>query len=126
MIHDFTLPVISPGLLIAVAALFVTTVFLLTFPLRGGNGQHAGAGPGALTVWALRESLTAPSIRHPEFAALFKAALREQKHFGPARLRAKLEPPPYVGAHRKLVEHVVDAVHPRVQVCLDPDEVRPH
>lgn len=125
MIEEFALAVVSPGVFIAGGALFVTAVFLLTFPLRGGNGQHAGAGPGALTVWSLRDSLHARSSRHPEFAELFRAALREERRFGPARVRAELEPPPYVGVHRKMVEFVADVVHPGVQVHLDPGALRP-
>ncbi|MEB3370742.1 hypothetical protein [Saccharopolyspora mangrovi] len=126
MIQVFTLPVLSPGLLFAVGTLLVTAVFLLTFPLRGGHGQHAGSGPGALTVWALRDSLIARSALNSEFAVFFREVLRAERHLGPARLRARTEPPPYVGAHRKIVEHVADVVHPRVQVRLDPDAFRPH
>ncbi len=40
----------------AMIALFaLATAVLLAFPLRSGNGEHADAGPGALTVQRLRE-----------------------------------------------------------------------
>ncbi|MGW1677040.1 hypothetical protein [Saccharopolyspora sp. NPDC002376] len=32
---------------------------LALIPIRGGNGQHAGAGPGAVMVWQLSETLEA-------------------------------------------------------------------
>ncbi|MGP4018476.1 hypothetical protein [Saccharopolyspora sp. 5N708] len=37
-----------------VAALLVALGF---FPLRSGNGQHAHAGPGTVSVWQLRDSV---------------------------------------------------------------------
>ena len=40
----------------ATIALFaLATAVLLAFPLRSGNGEHAHAGPGTLTVHRLRE-----------------------------------------------------------------------
>ncbi|RRO13723.1 hypothetical protein EIL87_22315 [Saccharopolyspora rhizosphaerae] len=126
MFHAFTLPEVSPGLLIAAGSLLVTVVFLLTFPLRGGHGQHAGSGPGTLTVWALRESLAKPPAQPSEIAAFLLEAMRAERRPGTARERAKLEPPPYVGVHRKAVEHVIDVVHPRVPVFLAPGALRPH
>ncbi|MCI2418687.1 hypothetical protein MOQ72_14700 [Saccharopolyspora sp. K220] len=42
---------------ISVAAVLLVALGL--FPLRGGNGQHAHAGPGTVSVWQLRESILA-------------------------------------------------------------------
>lgn len=126
MFHGFTLLESSPGWLVVAGALLVTAVFLLTFPLRGGHGQHAGSGPGALTVWALRESLKPRSPHFDYIAELFRLMRLEPKPVGPARVRAKLEPPPYVGAHRIRAEDLVDFIHPRVEVYLDPAALRPH
>lgn len=126
MFHVITLLESSPGWFVVAGALFVTAVFLLTFPLRGGHGQHAGSGPGALTVWALRESLKPRSPHFHEIAELFRLMMLEAKPVGPARLRQKLEPPPYVGAHRRRDETPVELIHPRVDVYLDPAALRPH
>lgn len=80
--------------------ILVTGVFALTFPLRGGNGQHAHAGPGALTVPQLDARVkTAPRPRKPNPEQL--ARLVAQAEYLPKRMRDKLElPPPYVGKHR--------------------------
>ena len=126
MFHGFKLLELSSEWLVVAGSLFVTAVFLLTFPLRGGHGQHAGSGPGALTVWALRESLKPRSPHFHEIAELFRLMSLEPKPVGPARVREKLEPPPYVGAHRSQVEDLVELIHPRVEVYLDPAALRPH
>lgn len=46
----------------AVAVVFAITALL---PLRGGHGQHANAGPGAVLVWQLVDG-NAAETRHPE------------------------------------------------------------
>ncbi|WP_406688362.1 hypothetical protein REH65_17615 [Saccharopolyspora sp. ID03-671] len=125
MFHEITLQVFSTGWLVGVGALLVTAVVLLTFPLRGGNGQHAGSGPGALTVWALQKSIRERS-ELSEFARYFIAVLEADRRPGTARMRARTEPPPYIGAHRLRERFHADVCHPRVQVELGPALIRPH
>jgi hypothetical protein len=78
----------------------VTGVLTLVLPLRGGNGQHAHAGPGALTVPQLDARVeAAPRPPKPDPEQL--ARLAAQAEYLPRRMREKLElPPPYVGRHR--------------------------
>lgn len=57
-----------PVVWMPLAALIVLAA-LGAMPLRGGAGQHAHAGPGALTVWQLRENAyqeTEPEALEPE------------------------------------------------------------
>lgn len=71
----------------ATVALFaLATAVLLAFPLRSGNGEHAHAGPGTLTVHRLREvaaalpagsaQLVIPGPAAPEPAAPASARYR--------------------------------------------------
>ncbi|WP_139274099.1 hypothetical protein [Saccharopolyspora flava] len=106
-------------------ALLVTAVFLLTFPLRGGHGQHAGSGPGALTVWKLQKTIRDRS-ELSDFARYFIAVLEADRRPGTARQRARTEPPPYIGTHRRRELFHPDVVHPRVRITLSPGLVRPH
>ena len=51
----------------AMSAFSVVVVFAAVagvLPLRSGHGQHAHAGPGAVTVWHLYDNTTKP--RHDE------------------------------------------------------------
>ncbi|WP_190820288.1 hypothetical protein [Saccharopolyspora pogona] len=56
----------EPGSLLVflgvVAAVLVVAALL---PLRGGNGQHADAGPGAVMVWQLVDAISV-ATPHPE------------------------------------------------------------
>ncbi|GAA0509052.1 hypothetical protein GCM10011581_18800 [Saccharopolyspora subtropica] len=52
---------------IFLAALVVFAALVGVMPLRGGNGQHAHAGPGTVDVWRLREVIAAQQdIAEPE------------------------------------------------------------
>lgn len=127
MTEIFMLLVHSPGGVASGGTLLVTVLFLLVFPLRGGHGKHAGAGPGALDVWRVRRSATQPVSEFADFTALFIEMMREERELEPlARVRAKTEPPPYVGKHRLVVPFVVESFHPRVEVLLGPGVTRPH
>ncbi|TDD51375.1 hypothetical protein [Saccharopolyspora elongata] len=45
---------------LAVLGVFAAVAGVLAvMPIRGGTGQHAGAGPGAVMVWQLTEALEA-------------------------------------------------------------------
>ncbi|MDR7301950.1 hypothetical protein [Haloactinomyces albus] len=43
------------GVVSMLGAVAVLTAVAGVIPLRGGHGQHADAGPGALSVWQLHE-----------------------------------------------------------------------
>ncbi|MGW5648584.1 hypothetical protein ACWEV3_42410 [Saccharopolyspora sp. NPDC003752] len=47
------------GSLAAIGAFAAVAGVLAVIPIRGGTGQHAGAGPGAVMVWQLTEALEA-------------------------------------------------------------------
>ncbi|MEV6232209.1 hypothetical protein AB0L88_30550 [Saccharopolyspora shandongensis] len=47
------------GYLAVLGAFAVVAGALAVMPIRGGTGQHAGAGPGAVMVWQLSEALEA-------------------------------------------------------------------
>ncbi|WP_190821134.1 hypothetical protein [Saccharopolyspora pogona] len=50
----------NPSAYLAVIGAFVVVAGVLAvIPIRGGTGQHAGAGPGAVMVWQLSEALEA-------------------------------------------------------------------
>lgn len=50
----------DPPVYLAVIGAFIVAAGVLAFvPIRGGTGQHAGAGPGAVMVWQLSEALEA-------------------------------------------------------------------
>ncbi|GAA4611178.1 hypothetical protein GCM10023108_02320 [Saccharopolyspora hordei] len=101
----------------ATAGLLAAAVLVAVFPLRGGHGQHAGAGPGTLTVRQVREAV------RPDPVDVF-ATMTEQEcqAYLDERTRRKLAavPPPYVGKHRLAIEDLVDEFHPRVAVALHP------
>ncbi|MDA3647770.1 hypothetical protein LZ318_37060 [Saccharopolyspora indica] len=88
---------------IFVVSAAVLGILALT-PIRGGNGQHAGAGPGTVMVWQLREALAAEPKPRPAVPA--KAEVESSAE---AALRSMLleeirwpEQPvaEYVGRHR--------------------------
>ncbi|MGW1682117.1 hypothetical protein [Saccharopolyspora sp. NPDC002376] len=107
-------PVGAPLGVLAAAAVFVAV-----FPLRGGHGQHAGAGPGVISVWQMREVVQSPAARQPVFDTMTD---EECRAYLDERTRQKLAavPPPYVGKHRLAIEDLVDEHHPQVAVTLDP------
>ncbi|MEU6270167.1 hypothetical protein [Saccharopolyspora shandongensis] len=47
------------GYLAVLGAFAAVAGVLAVMPIRGGTGQHAGAGPGAVMVWQLTEALEA-------------------------------------------------------------------
>ncbi|MBB5155051.1 hypothetical protein [Saccharopolyspora phatthalungensis] len=49
----------DPAFFLAVIAGFAVMAGLFAIPIRGGTGQHAGAGPGAVLVWQLSAALEA-------------------------------------------------------------------
>ncbi|GAA2334686.1 hypothetical protein GCM10009854_08050 [Saccharopolyspora halophila] len=102
---------------------FVAVAGLLAavFPLRGGSGQHAHAGPGALTVPQLRdrmETAARPRIPGPEQLARLAA----HAECLPKRMRQKLDlPPGYVGRHRLIEwppEYKVEFHPPRAEISF--------
>ncbi|TWF94620.1 hypothetical protein [Saccharopolyspora dendranthemae] len=127
MTETIMLLVHSPGGIASGGTLLVTALFLLVFPLRGGHGKHAGAGPGALDVWQVQRNATQPIAKFTEFTTLLMEMMREERELEPGvRVRARTEPPPYVGKHRLVVPFVVETFHPRVKVLLGPGVTRPH
>ena len=48
-----------------VACLSVVSAVL---PLRGGNGQHAHAGPGAVSVWQISQAVAAEHHHEDDYA----------------------------------------------------------
>ncbi len=101
---DFALT--TPAVVTTTGSVAILVLFRV-LPLRGGNGQHAGAGPGALTVWQLRAAASRHEVAHGN--APFDAARRDTPvgHIGFSRaeraLREILDPVPddgYVGRHR--------------------------
>lgn len=52
----------APANVLVTLGIFTVIATLSAFlPLRNGNGQHAGAGPGAVDVWRVREYTNAPA-----------------------------------------------------------------
>lgn len=105
----------------SVGFLTVAGLFALFFPLRGGDGQHAHAGPGALTVGQLGDRMKTaarPRVLDPDHFARLAA----QAECLPKRMRQKLDlPPPYVGRHRLIEwppEFKADFHPPRAEVVL--------
>ncbi|MFC7342563.1 hypothetical protein [Saccharopolyspora griseoalba] len=107
----------------SIGIIAVLGVFALVLPLRGGGrGQHAHAGPGALTVPQLGERLKAPPRPRKPTPEQFARLAAQSDHL-PRRVREKFElPPPYVGKHRLVEwppEFKVD-LHPlRVEIALE-------
>lgn len=77
----------------AMSAFSVVVVFAAVagvLPLRSGHGQHAHAGPGAMTVWHLYDNAT---LRPDEKRAAVLSYFRTSEP-------APEEPQEYVGRHR--------------------------
>ncbi|GAB3674849.1 hypothetical protein [Saccharopolyspora tripterygii] len=123
----FTLLVHSPGAVVSGGTLLVTAVFLLVFPLRGGHGKHAGAGPGALDVRRVQRNATQPAPKFADATALFIEIMREERELRAGiPLRRWTEPPPYVGKHRAEDPFVFETYHPRVDVFVGPGVMAAH
>jgi hypothetical protein len=113
----------------AIGVLTAAMAFVAVFPLRGGNGQHAGAGPGAVSVWQIRDTMQAAATRHLESGErdVFDDMTDEQcRAYLADRCRRKLaaEPPDYVGRHRLAIDDLVDEIHPKVTITLAADLFR--
>ncbi len=98
------MPAASGGVMFVAVGVFAvcTAAALAVMPLRGGYGQHAGAGPGAVTVWQIRDAVMAERRR--------RAAERAHAHAGRHRLRAltidvALPPWPPVGVAASALTH---------------------
>ncbi|QIZ35253.1 hypothetical protein [Saccharopolyspora sp. ASAGF58] len=109
----------------AIGALAAAAAFVAVFPLRGGNGQHAGAGPGVVSVWQIRDTVQCAPSRQSEAVSrdVFDTMAEEAcQAYLAERCRRKLgaEPPPYVGKHRLAIEDLVDEFHPKVTITLGP------
>lgn len=111
-------PVGAPLGVLAVAAVFVAV-----FPLRGGHGQHAGAGPGAVNVWQVQENVRTAVARQPVHDDAFATMTDEEcRAYLDERTQRKLAavPPPYVGKHRLAIEDLVEEFYPKVTIAVDP------
>ncbi|MEV0082524.1 hypothetical protein [Saccharopolyspora sp. NPDC050642] len=112
------------GLLAAAAAL------VAAFPLRGGNGQHAGAGLGSVSVWQIRDTMQAAATRQPEVRerTAFEDMVAEhcRAYLAERRRTLAAETPPYVGKHRLATEDLVDEIDPPITATLATTAFRPH
>lgn len=98
------MPAASSGVIFVAVGVFAvcTAAALAVLPLRGGYGQHVGAGPGAVTVWQIRDAVMAERRR--------RAAERAHAHAGRHRLRAltidvALPPWPRIGIAPSALTH---------------------
>ncbi|MFI0467942.1 hypothetical protein ACH347_28005 [Saccharopolyspora sp. 5N102] len=85
------------GYVAALGAFAVVAGVLAVIPIRGGTGQHAGPGPGAVMVWQLSEALEA------ERTARIAAVSIETADDPPPEEEIRWPPEPvaeYVGRHR--------------------------
>lgn len=59
----------SPAAVVAlVGAVACLSAVSAVLPLRGGNGQHAHAGPGAVSVWQISQAVAAERHNKDDYA----------------------------------------------------------
>ncbi|MEV0696437.1 hypothetical protein AB0I53_00750 [Saccharopolyspora sp. NPDC050389] len=114
----------------AIGLLAAAAAFVAVFPLRGGNGQHAGAGLGSVSVWQMRDTMQAAATRQPEVRerTVFEDMVAERCRAYLAERHRTLaaETPPYVGKHRLAIEDLVDEIYPPAIITLAPTAIHPY
>ncbi|MFB9568013.1 hypothetical protein [Saccharopolyspora hordei] len=88
---------LEPNTYLALFLVSSAVLGVLVVPIRGGNGQHAGAGPGTVMVWQLRDAITAERA-----SSAIPGGIARPRSTGVADQDARREPPAeeYVGRHR--------------------------
>ena len=108
------------------------TIATATLPLRTGDGQHGSAGPGAVDVWQLRETIHNATHPHAPPEPDDDIFWPEEDWSGPPEATRRLPIPQplgpephhqknnYIGRHR-LIEADRYGLPPGIDLRINPD-----